>query len=336
MTRFLSQGRYVLGKQLGVGGMGAVYDGADLAMTERVAIKVAHEEHVAPEVVTSYMAHELRAGRAIRHPNVVAILDGGCEGGSTFLVMERARGRDLAAICAEGPLSVRRVAAIVDQILDGLAAIHAAGYAHGDIKTDNVLVDGVDRVTIIDLGLACELDKPANDNEDERVLSGTPYYLAPELVLGGAKSIASDLYAVGVILYELLTGAVPFTGGSLLEVMRKHVEDDVVPPSLRAPELSLSPAFDRVVLRSLAKHPGDRYATADELRVALRAAARDTRDMPTVSRTSTSGPTSNWNRPDPPARPHAVGTNPPPPCDTLRGVAVDARDPLRRARRPRG
>ncbi len=212
----------------------------------------------------------------------------------------------------------------------------AAGYAHGDIKTDNVLVDSSDRVTIIDLGLACELGQAANDNEDERVLSGTPYYLAPELVLGGAKSVASDLYAVGVILYELLTGTVPFTGGSLLEIMRKHVEDDVVPPSLRAPELSLSLAFERVVLRALAKDPADRYATADELRTALRAAAVQTRDMPTVSRTSTSGPTRNWTRPDVPPRPRAIGTNPPPACDTLRGVAVDARDPLRRARRLRG
>ena len=100
MTRFLGNGRYALGKQLGVGGMGTVYDGADLALTDRVAIKVARDDHLEADVITKYMAHELRAGRAIRHPNVVAILDGGCEAGSAFLVMKRARGVGLGALCA--------------------------------------------------------------------------------------------------------------------------------------------------------------------------------------------------------------------------------------------
>lgn len=329
----------MLGTQLGVGGMGAVYDGADLAQTARVAIKVAHDDHVAAETITRYMAHELRAGRAIRHPNVVAILDGGSDGGRSFVVMERARGRGLTALCAEGRLSVRRVAAIVDQVLAGLAAIHDAGYAHGDLKTDNVLVDGCDRVTIIDLGLASELGMPANDNGEERILSGTPYYLAPELMHGGAKTVASDLYAVGVILYELLTGTLPFSGGSTLEILRKHLEDEVVPPSLRAPELDLGIELERVVLRALAKNARDRYTTARELRAALRAAVRLTRDIPTASsaRWSTA-PTNELTRPELPPRPRALGTKPPAhaSCDTLRGVAVDARDPVRRARRVGG
>lgn len=338
MTRFLSNGRYALGTELGVGGMGAVYDGADLVATERVAIKIARTDHIEADVIAGYMAQELRAGREIRHPNVVAILDGGCEDGRSFLVMKRAHGRGLAKLVGDGPLSVRRVAAIVDQVLAGLSAIHAAGYAHGDVKTDNVLVDSADRVTLIDLGLASALGRPSNDNDDERALSGTPFYFAPELVLGAGKTVASDLYAVGVILYELLTGTLPFTGSSTLEILRKHLEDEVVPPSARAPELGLSLAFERVVLRALAKAPADRYATASEMRIALRAAVRVTRDTPTASPAVwTSAPTSDCTRPALPPRPRALGTKPPaerrPACDTLRGAAADARDPVRRTRR---
>lgn len=337
MTRFLGNGRYVLGKQLGVGGMGTVYDGADLALTDRVAIKVAREDHVEAEVIARYVAHELRAGRAIRHPNVVTILDGGSDAGGSFLVMKRARGIALGALCATERLSVRRVAAIVDQLLAGLAAIHDAGFAHGDLKTDNVLIerraDGTDVATIIDLGLACELGTASDEND--RVLSGTPHYLAPELVRGSGKTIASDLYAVGVILYEVLTGTLPFSGGSLLEILRRHLEDEVIPPSTRAPELNLSLAFERVVLRALAKDPSERYGSAAEMRLALRAAARVSRDVPTASRvTWRSSPTEDNTRHDLPPRPRALGTNPPPArtaCDTLRGVAVDARDPVRRA-----
>ena len=343
MTRFLSKGRYALGKQLGVGGMGTVYDGADLALTDRVAIKVAREDHLEADVIARYMAHELRAGRAIRHPNVVAILDGGCEDGSSFLVMKRARGVGLGALCAMERLSVRRVAAILDQVLAGLAAIHDAGFAHGDLKTDNILIerraDGTDVATIIDLGLACELGT-SGDDHNERVLSGTPYYLAPELVRGGGKTIESDLYAVGVMLYELVTGTLPFTGGSMLEILRKHLEDEVVPPSTRAPELNLSLAFERVMLRALAKDPDVRFGSAREMRIALRAAARVSRDVPTATRSAwCSLPTSDHTRNDLPARPRALGTNPPPSraaCNTLRGVAVDARDPVRSARRASG
>ena len=340
MTRFLSNGRYALGKQLGVGGMGAVYDGADLALTDRVAIKVAHDDHLGADIIARYMANELRAGRAIRHPNVVAILDGGSDASGSFIVMKRAWGIGLNVLCTQERFSVRRVAGIIDQLLAGLAAIHDAGFAHGDLKSDNVLVerraDGTDRVTIIDLGLASPLGTPANDNDEERCISGTPYYLAPELVLGGTKTVASDLYAVGVILYELLTGSLPFTGGSMLEILRKHIEDDVVPPSLRAPELDLGLALERVVLRALAKRPGERYATARDLRAALRGAVRVSRDALTVSPISaTPARTDEHTRPDLPPRPRAVGTNPPPrgTCDTLLGAAVDVRDPVRRARR---
>jgi serine/threonine-protein kinase len=208
------------------------------------------------------------------------------------------------------------VAAIVDQVLAGLAAIHAAGYVHGDVKTDNILVmraeDGSDVVKIIDLGLACELGGRTQPRDEDRVISGTPHYLAPEVALGGAKTVASELYAVGVIVYELLTGTTPFTGAGIFEVLRKQVEDEVTPPSQRAPQLMLSLALERVVLRALNKEPRERYDSADAFRLALRAAAGESRDS-LIARCafSTTGATMKWTRPElPPARPRALGTNP--------------------------
>jgi len=303
MARLIGKGRYVLGEQLGVGGMGTVYAAEDLACTTRVAIKVAHAESVAAAVVAKHMERELRCGRAIAHPNVVRVLDGGDDAGLPFVVMELASGRALGVVAAEDRMSVRRAAAIVDQILAGLAAIHRAGYLHGDVKTDNVIVarsdDGSDVVKLVDLGLACERGGLAPTNDDGHVISGTPDYMAPELARGGTKTVASELYAVGVILYELLTGTTPFGGGTTLEILQKHVEDEVIPPSLRSPELDLSLELERVVLRTLDKDPAQRYATAEDFRSALRTAMLLTRDTPLATREhAAAAPTLEWTRPE--------------------------------------
>jgi serine/threonine protein kinase len=316
MARLLGNGRYVLGEQLGVGGMGAVYAAVDLARTECVAIKIGHCDEVIADVIARHMARELSAGRATRHPNVVTVLDGGCDEGRPFIVMELATGRTLSELAAQD-LSTARVGAIVDQLLAGLSAIHDAGYVHGDVKPDNVLVtrgsDGLDRVTIIDLGLACEHGRSPSATTEERVISGTPHYLAPELAQGAAKTVASELYAVGVVLYELLTGTTPFAGDGILEILRQQLDDEVMAPSQRAPQLNLSIALERVVLRALHKEPHERYASASEFRSALRAATQMTRDTPIACHAmSTTGPTLAWTRPDlPPARARAVGTSPP-------------------------
>jgi serine/threonine protein kinase len=326
VVRFIGNGRYVLGAKLGVGGMGVVYVAEDLARTERVAIKVAHGGRVAVDVAAEHMVRELRAGRAMVHPNVVRVLDGGSEAGRPFVVMELAPGDTLDVVAAEQRLSIRRAAAIVDQVLAGLAAIHDAGYVHGDLKTSNILVArgarGADAVTIIDLGLAREQTAVTTSVIcGERVVSGTPQYLAPEVVRGEAKTVASELYAVGAILYELLTGTPPFNGDTILEILRKQVEGEIMPPSLRSPALKLSLALERVVLRALHKDPRERYASAAELRAALRAAIAQSRDALIASRVfSTTGPTMQWTRPELPPLPRVHGTE-------WRVVTTSARDP---------
>lgn len=309
--RLLGNGRYVLGEELGAGGMGTVYVAEDLVRIERVAIKLAHGERISPDVVALHMARELRAGRATQHPNVVSVIDGGLEDGRPFVVMELASGRTLNELVAAERMSIRRIAAVVDQILAGLAAIHAAGYVHGDIKTDNVVIEDGGRVKIIDLGLACEHSSEPRSVDEDRIISGTPQYLAPELAIGAAKSVASDLYAVGVILYELLTGTTPFAGGGLIEVLRKQVEEEVTPPSQRSPEVNLSLPLERVVLRALRKNPHERYVDAAEFRGALGVATKDsTDDVISSSVFAPIAPTVEWTRPEVP-RPRALGTRPP-------------------------
>lgn len=314
VARLVGNGRYVLGEQLGAGGMGIVYAAEDLVQTERVAIKVAASDRLATSVIAEHMAREVRAGRATHHPNVVGVREGGIDNGQPFVVMELATGATLSAHAARERLSIARIAAIVDQILAGLGAIHAAGFVHGDMKSDNVLVtcDGVDRVKIIDLGLACEHAMRA-PTAGERVVSGTPHYVAPELARGAGKAIGSDLYAVGVILYELLTGTPPFGGTDAVDILRKQVEEAIIPPSQRAPQLVLPLALESVVLRALDKDPRDRFASAAEFRAALQDATVDPCDAPISPHPfSSTAPTSEWTRPElPPSRVRALGTKQP-------------------------
>lgn len=303
MDRLVGHGRYVLGAELGIGGMGVVYAAEDLARLERVAVKIAHRESAQPELVAQHMARELAVGRATRHPNVVGVLDGGSEAGRPFLVMELATGRSLGALAGRR-VSLGRIVGIVDQILAGLGAIHRTGYVHGDLKPDNILVDERgDRVTIIDLGLACEQTATTKP-----LISGTPLYMAPELALGRPKSIASDLYAVGAMIYELLTGTSAVPEGPVVEVLRHQVEDEVLPPSQRLPGIPL--ALDRVILRALAKQPHARHASAEELRGALHGAVAGCPAIAIPRHACPSIPTVPWIGVPPPRR--AAGSTAPP------------------------
>jgi serine/threonine-protein kinase len=299
----------MLGDLLGIGGMGQVYcavgaDGSPLAL------KLLHPAHASDPAMIARLGDEALAGIRVSHPNVVRIVDHGTTAtGGAFLVMDRVAGTSLGAILwREGALPLRRIRSITSQILAGLAAIHRAGLVHGDLKCDNVLVDssgGIDRVTIIDLGLAREPGThPACD--DEQILSGTPEYVAPELIRGVPITPAADLYAVGVIVYELLTGATPFAGGDASMIFERQLHDDIVPPSLRCPDRVIPPALEEVVMRALAKDPAARHRDASTFAIELERSMRpDVDDTPRVrarSESSTDSPTRDWMS-DPRARP---------------------------------
>lgn len=296
-------GRYVLGKRLGAGGMGVVYE-AMPAEGEPVAIKVPYCETLDDHHAASRFRDEGIAGSIVEHPNLARVQGRGeTETGVPYIVMRRITGERLPLrVRREGLLPVRRAAQIVRQILDALAALHAAGIVHADVKSDNVLVHDEGRreiATLIDFGLAhAELD-PAQRRREDGLVSGTPDYMAPEVIRGEGSTQASDIYAAGVILYELITGTTPFGGGSSIEIVHRHLEDDVVPPSLRRPERDIPPILERIVMRALAKNPARRFPSAAAFASALAVALPCLDDdvaRPCAPAFATEAPTIVWTR----------------------------------------
>lgn len=290
---------YPLGELIGAGGMGAVHATHHDDIAVPIVIKVLRPELGGDPAMLARFGAETRAVRRLDHPNVVRYVDAG-EG---FLVMERAPGVPLGtAVAMSGPLSIERASEIAVQILRGLAHAHARGVIHADVKTANVLTDVTvagDQTTLIDFGVARVLTDSVAAKDC--LVSGTPEYMAPEVIRGQPPTLAADLYGVGVILYELLTGTTPYGGGTIDEILARHLEDDLVPPSLRCPERPISPALDRIIMRALAKDPARRFPSATTFAVALRDAVRGVHDLEdaaaaAVSATafSTEAPTITW------------------------------------------
>lgn len=271
-TASLLDGNYVLGNVMGRGSMGIVYSATQVALDRRVAIKIPIANN---SFVTRRFKTEARAAGRLAHRNIVRVIDLGGRDGALFLVMEYVAGVPLETLVAErGAVATAVAVDLVAQILAGLEAAHNARVIHADIKSGNVLVeklpDGGLVARVIDFGLAVFSDEPFV-NEDQ-LLSGTPEYLAPEVIEGGKPTIASDIYAAGVVLYELLTGTTPFGGGSSSQILARQLDDVVVPPSLRSPEQSIPPAIEAAVMRALAKDPGLRFSSASEFSAVLRTA----------------------------------------------------------------
>ncbi|MEO7729704.1 MAG: protein kinase, partial [Kofleriaceae bacterium] len=224
-------------------------------------------------LVVDRLTDEARLLRTVSHPNVVRALDHGKSAdGMPFLVMDRAYGTPLHQLIAQhGWLPIERTVAIAAQLFGGLAAIHAAGVVHADLKSHNILVDDVDIVTIIDFCLARTM---ATSAATSGVVAGTPAYMAPEMIAGAHPSVTGDIYALGTVIYEMLTGSTPFTG-HISTILTRQLSEPVEPPSRRAPELEISDAIDRVVLRALDPSPMTRFQSVGELAAAFAAALDD-------------------------------------------------------------
>lgn len=276
-------GRYKVIKLLGEGGMGQVYLAEHSAIEKRIALKVLRAEYAHKgEIVTRFQQEAISASR-IKHPNVLDVFDfGQLENGCFYLAMEFLEGNDLAdELQRSRVLTPPRALPIAMQICRALAAAHAKGVVHRDMKPENVFLqrtgDGEEIVKIVDFGIA-QL-KPSNEEaaavSTHRRLTrtgmifGTPEYMAPEQASGKHADLRCDIYAVGIILFELFTGAVPFTGETFLGVLTKHLNE--LPPSMRSvyPDLQLSNELEGVVQRALAKDPLQRYQTMNELAQAL-------------------------------------------------------------------
>jgi len=263
-------GIYLIERRIGRGGMGAVYLAVDPTLKRHVALKVLPPELAAhPESVARFEREATSLAR-IRHPNLVHIYAVGCEGGRHYIVMEYVKGISLAEILRQrGALPHAAAIRILGQVLAALDKVHAAGVVHRDLKPANIMIDEDQRAILMDFGLA----KPHHDRSvtTARTIIGTPEYMAPELAEGGEADPRSDLYAVGIILFEMLTGDVPFRGNSAIATLRQHVEKG--PPSVRELAPAVPPPLEAVLAKALAKSPADRHANARALAADLLAVA---------------------------------------------------------------
>jgi eukaryotic-like serine/threonine-protein kinase len=257
----LFDGRYRILKRIGSGGMADVYLAEDEVLGRKVAIKILNDRHAGDEQFVERFRREAQSAAALSHPNVVAIYDRGDSEGTYYIAMELLDGRNIKElIVARGPAPPKIVVEYTRQILAALAYSHKHGIVHRDIKPHNVVVDGEGRVKVTDFGIA---RGGASQMTEVGSIVGTAQYLSPEQARGEAVDPRSDLYSLGIVMYELLTGSVPFTGDSPVEIAMKHLS--AIPATPSEVREGVPRELDLVVMRALAKDPDDRYASAEEM-----------------------------------------------------------------------
>jgi serine/threonine-protein kinase len=260
--------RYELGRLLGRGGMGEVREATDVRLGRSVAIKVLRSDLAEQEKLRGRFEREARAAARINHPNVVAIYDIGEENGVPFIVMERLPGNTLAGELAAGPLSEARACGLGVEILSAIACAHELGVIHRDIKPANVLLDTESHAKVADFGIAKLAEEDSHTTMG--IVFGTASYLAPERLAGHVATPASDLYAVGVLLFEALAGRPPFRGETPLALVESSARGVDEPLGRLRPEVD--PAVIAVVERAMKQEPSERFASATEMAAALAAA----------------------------------------------------------------
>jgi len=285
LTGHLLDGRYRIGPRIARGGMAAVYEAVDIRLDRVCAVKTMHRSLGDDAEFADRFTREARAAARLSHPNVVNVFDQGedptVEGGTLYLVMELVPGHTLRdVIRAEAPMSPAQALALLEPVVSALAAAHRAGVIHRDIKPENVLIADDGRVKVADFGLAKAVTTDTRHTATGGVLIGTVSYLAPELVVDGTSDARADVYAAGVVLYELLTGRKPHEGESPIAVAYKHVHEDVPRPSEAVP--GIPPYVDALVARATARdrlqRPADAGVLLHQLHRVAQAVAGGVRD----------------------------------------------------------
>lgn len=263
-------GRYRVQSRIARGGMATVYLALDDRLDREVALKVMHGHLSEDDEFVARFIREARSAARLSHPNVIQVFDQGSDRGVLYLAMEHLPGRTLREVLDErGALTPREALSVMEPVLDALGAAHRAGIVHRDMKPENVLLTDDGRIKVADFGLA----RAATTTATTGTLIGTVAYLAPELVARGIADARSDVYACGILLFEMLTGRQPFTGDLPIQVAFQHVHEHVPAPSELVPELPEE--LDDVVLSATAQDPDDRPANAADMLRALRAAKAD-------------------------------------------------------------
>ena len=268
--------RYKLDRKLGEGGMATVYGGTDTVLRRRVAIKVLRPQYAADEEFVRRFYQEAESAARLSHPNIVNTYDVGREGDTYYIVMELVDGPSLAEIIADGALPEPVAIDYAAQICNGLAYAHRSGLLHRDIKPANILVTKDDVVKLSDFGIARAVSQQTMALTKPGLVMGSVYYISPEQAQGHELHESSDLYSVGIVLYQMLTGSLPYTGESPVTVALKHIGDPV--PVLDADTSGVSPALAAIVNKLLQKRPENRFRSASEVATAL----REARERPSV------------------------------------------------------
>lgn len=295
-------GRYRLERPIASGGMARVWEASDQLLKRRVAVKILHPQLAVDETFVQRFRAEAISAARLTHPSIVSTYDTVVEGSTNAIVMELVVGTTLRADLDEhGPMKLMAVLAVGTQVADALQAAHSAGLVHRDVKPANILLSADGRVLVTDFGIA----KAASDTDLTQAgsLIGTAKYLAPEQVEGGRVDGRADLYALGVVLYEALTGEPPFLADTDAGTAFARLHRDAVPPRQIRPDIPVG--VEAVVMRAMARDPADRFADATAMRRALLASGGDPRQASAVASAAAAASTGE--------RPAVRGTIPPPP-----------------------
>jgi eukaryotic-like serine/threonine-protein kinase len=272
-------GRYQLTKLIGSGGMADVYVAHDSVLGRKVAIKVLNEELAANKKFSQRFKQEAKSASSMNHPNIVQVLDAGettetdangIKRTYAYLVMEYVDGLELSKLVARGPLKVPEAIRVTKELLSAVEFAHNKGIVHRDIKPDNIMLTRAGKVKVLDFGIARAVAETFDDIATTTSILGTAAYFSPEQAQGQKVDIRTDIYAIGIVLFEMLTGKIPFTGDTAVAVAHQHIHAHPPAPSSINPKVSL--ALDQVVFTALAKDKADRFQTTAEFGRELRLA----------------------------------------------------------------
>ncbi len=269
-------GKYRIDGVIGRGGMGAVYRATHVMLNKTVAVKTIKPDLIGSPEMAHRFQREARAATSLEHPNIVAVYDlGQAEDGALYIAMEFVNGLNLKdAIRGSGPMPAARIARLLTQVASALARAHRSEIVHRDLKPQNLMIavdaSGQEHIKLLDFGIAKSLQEGTTTQLTASGYSlGTPHYMAPEQAVGEEVDGRADIYSLGVILYEMLVGDVPFNAASAPAILVMHLKDAPEPPSRRRPDLAIPPALEVITLRCLEKDPARRFQTAEEFSEAL-------------------------------------------------------------------
>jgi serine/threonine protein kinase len=320
--KILLNNRYQLEERQGSGGMAMVYRAQDLMLERTVAIKLLRADFSKDPDFRERFRQEAKAAANLSHPNIVTVHDFGLDSGRLFIVMEFVPGTDLKTIIQQrGRFPIEEAIPLMVQACAGIGYAHRAGLVHCDVKPQNMLITPDKRLKVVDFGIARALATIAPEEQAD-IVWGSPQYFSPEQAAGSAPSPASDVYSLGVILYEMLTGQLPFSAPGAEELARMHRESP--PPSPRKINPDIPPKLEQIILKVLSKEPSARYRTADQLGRVLVTFSQQTPTVATV-------PAPRFPQPEPTLQdPADNGTWQPIPATTTAANATTKSQPVQR------